>query len=361
MTPLNLLARCGLAILLSGLLTACSGPGYYLQAISGQWKLMRAREDIQTLLDNPATPPELAGQLELANRIKDFARQSLDLPSDGSYSSYVAVEGEALVWNVVATEEFSLEAKKWCFPVAGCVPYRGYFKQHRAEASAQKLSARGMDVFVSPAAAYSSLGWFNDPLLSTMLSGPDTRLAAYLFHELAHQRLYIRDDGRFNESYASFVEELGLKAWLKAFDRQADIEQWQQRRQAASDFSALVKRLRKQLSELYASEQAEPVLRESKAALFGSFKGWLDELRQRNWQGKRYFADWSDGTLNNARLALYNTYEGSRCAFLQLWFEAEKDIKTFHALAEQKSGLSKQDRANWLNQSCTGVASTSDL
>ncbi len=119
------------------------------------------------------------------------------------------------MWNVVATGEFSLEPKKWCFPVAGCVPYRGFFKQQKARESAARLAGKGMDVIVSPATAYSSLGWFNDPLLSTMFSGSDTRLAAYLFHELAHQRLYIKHDGLFNEGYASFVEETGVRAWLE--------------------------------------------------------------------------------------------------------------------------------------------------
>ena len=358
MKPLQRISAWALALVL---LTACAGPGYYLQAISGQWRLMHAREDIQSLLDNPATGPELAGQLELANRIRSFAENTLDLPSDGSYSSYVAVDGDALVWNVVATGEFSLETKQWCFPVAGCVPYRGYFKPEKAQSFALKLARRGLDVYVSPAAAYSSLGWFEDPLLSTMLNGSDIRLAAYLFHELAHQRLYIAGDGGFNEGYAGFVEELGVVEWLKASGRQAEVEQWRLQRQAASDFSALVKSLRLQLSELYASGQAESRLRESKAALFESFRGRLDDMRQQNWQGRRYFAGWSDGTLNNARLALFNTYEGSRCAFLQLWSEAGNNIQTFHALAEQTSRLSKQDRAKWLNQACKGVASIANL
>ena len=198
------------------LLTACSGPGYYTQAISGQWKLMHSRQDVQSVLDDPSTSPELAGQLRLADQIKTFASDSLDLPADGSYDSYVEIEGDALVWNVIATEEFSLQAKQWCFAVAGCVPYRGFFKQEKASKSAERYRKKGMDVYVSPAAAYSSLGWFNDPILSTMLSGSDVQLAAYLFHELAHQRLYVKDDGLFNEGYASFVEEAGLKLWLEA-------------------------------------------------------------------------------------------------------------------------------------------------
>ena len=149
-----MIARLPVILVALYLLTACSGPGYYMQAISGQWKLMRSREEIQALLDNPETSPELAAQLQSASRIKVFAEAVLDLPGDGSYSSYVEVGGSALVWNVIATPEFSLQAKQWCFPVAGCVPYRGYFDQHKANDSADRLRRKGMDVHVSPAAAY---------------------------------------------------------------------------------------------------------------------------------------------------------------------------------------------------------------
>ena len=162
---------CTLALVLA--LTACSGPAYYLQAASGQWKLNRSRQDIQTLLDDPSTSPQLITQLETAVQIREFAQTALDLPANESYSSYAQVDGDVLVWNVVATPEFSLTPKKWCFLVAGCVPYRGFFKQEKAMESAQRLRKKGMDVLVSPAGAYSSLGWFEDPLLSTMISGSD--------------------------------------------------------------------------------------------------------------------------------------------------------------------------------------------
>lgn len=314
---------------------------------------MHARQDVQSLLNDPATSPELAKQLQLANRVKAFAQDSLDLPSDGSYTSYVGVNGDALVWNVIATEEFSLEAKKWCFPVAGCVPYRGFFNHQKALDSAARLLKKGMDVHVSPAAAYSSLGWFSDPLLSTMLSGSEVRLAAYLFHELAHQRLYIKDDGAFNEGYASFIEETGLKAWLEAGQRQAELQQWQEVQMAASDFRILIGRTRGQLADLYQSDRPEPAMRDLKATIFGSFTDSLEELRIDKWQGKRYFESWSEAPLNNARLALYNTYEGSHCAFRKLWLEADGNAKVFHHLAEQKSRLQRDKRTEWLKQSCT--------
>jgi predicted aminopeptidase len=361
MGMLNVFFRLTLMTLVLGVLSACSGPAYYMQAVSGQLKLMHARQDIESLLQAPDTNPELAEQLKLAGQIKLFAKDSLDLPSDGSYTSYVAVDGDALVWNVVATEEFSLQARKWCFPVAGCVPYRGFFKQQKAQNSAAKLLKKGMDVHISPAAAYSSLGWFNDPLLSTMLSGSEVRLAAYLFHELAHQRLYIKDDGQFNESYASFVEETGLKTWLETNQRQSELKQWQQGRMAAEDFRALVDHVQGQLNDLYHSEKPEPEKRLLKAAIFESFSDSLENLRTENWQGKRYYASWSEEPLNNAKFALYSTYEGSYCAFQRLWLEAGGNAKQFHRLAEQKSKLDKEQRTQWLKQTCPGIAPLTNL
>jgi len=337
-------------------LTACSGPGYYMQAVSGQWKLMHARQDIQSILDDPATDPELTEQLQLAGQIKTFAQDSLDLPANGSYSSYVEVEGDALVWNVVATEEFSLQAKKWCFPVAGCVPYRGFFKQNKALQSAERFRKKGMDVYVSPSAAYSSLGWFSDPLLSTMLSGTDVRLAAYLFHELAHQRLYIKDDGLFNEGYASFVEETGLRKWLEANQRQDDLERWKHIQNVNTEFNSLIGEIRHELSGLYHSGTPETGMRKGKQEIFRSFLQSLEKLRNGKWQGKQYYQSWFAKPLNNARLALHDTYEGGHCAFQRLWLETEGDPREFHRLAEEKSRLEKEERQEWLKQSCPSIA-----
>ena len=334
------------------LLLACSGPAYYLQAISGQWKLMRARQDIQLLLADPATSPELAADLRLAVQIKAFAQNSLDLPGNDSYSSYVDVGGDALVWNVVATEEFSLQAKKWCFPVAGCLPYRGFFKQDKAQNSATRLRKNGMDVFVSPAAAYSSLGWFSDPLLSTMLSGSDTRLAAYLFHELAHQRVYTRDDGMFNEAYASFVEGIGVKAWLESTRQQDESEKWQRFQNVGKDFADLIEQVQHELTSLYHSKEPETAKRQQKAEIFLSLSISYESLVVDKWHGESYYKSWFNDPLNNAKIALYNTYEGSQCAFQRLWDKSEGLPQEFHRLAEQKSRLQKEERQKWLNQTC---------
>lgn len=333
-------------------LCACSGPGYYLQAMSGHQQLMRSRQDIQSLLNDPATSPDLVRQLENAEQIKAFARDRLGLPADGSYSSYVEVEGEALVWNVVAAPELSLKPKKWCFPVAGCVPYRGFFDEQKARDSADRLAAKGMDVLVAPAAAYSSLGWFRDPLLSTMFSGSDTRLAAYLFHELAHQRLYVKNDGAFNEGYASFVEQAGVRVWLESNRRQKDLHKWLQLRKVSKDFSRLIDVTRNKLTRLYAGSETDIAKRKQKAGILRSLELEWQVLIDEKWQGRSYYSAWFDEPLNNARLALYNTYEGSHCAFQTLWETSAGDWLEFHQLAEQKSRLPGDKLREWLSQDC---------
>jgi predicted aminopeptidase len=191
---------------------ACAGPGYYVQAVSGHWHLMRERTVIDEILGNPKTDPERARKLRHVQGILEFAEQELQLPAGDSYQSFVETRREAVVWNVVAAPEFSLSPRKWCFIVAGCVPYRGYFDHDDAQRFGLRLERKGLDVSVSPAGAYSTLGWFSDPLLDTMLTRSDWQLAAYLFHELAHRKLYVRGDTDFNEAYARHVEQIGAVA-----------------------------------------------------------------------------------------------------------------------------------------------------
>jgi len=341
------------------LLSACSGPGYYVQAISGQWKLMHARQDIQLLLDDPATSAELAEQLQTATRILTFAETMLDLPANGSYSGYVELEDNTLVWNVIATKEFSLQPKKWCFVVAGCLPYRGFFKKRKAEDSAAKLRSKGLDVYLAAAPAYSTLGKFKDPLLSTMLTGSDIRIAAFLFHELAHQRLYIKDDGRFNESYASFVEEAGVQTWLETAARQTELQQWQQLQTASNEFHSLIGSVREDLSELYSSNAGDTGKRRAKAQLLRGLTASYEQLKTEKWDGKDYFSGWFAEPLNNAKLALYDTYEGGHCAFQNLYAGTRDDMREFHRLAEQQAKLSKNERRTWLEQPCDAIAPVS--
>jgi hypothetical protein len=204
------------ALLLALLLPACSSLGYYGQAVNGQLQLLARRQPIDSLLEAESTPADLRARLALVRQLLDFAAQELALPVHDQYRSYVELDRPFVVWNVFATPEFSMQPKTWCFPVAGCVAYRGWFSEARARADARRLREAGFDVFVGGVAAYSTLGWFSDPVLSTVLYREDHRLAMLLFHELAHQVAYTRDDSVFNESFATAVEQLGLAAWLAA-------------------------------------------------------------------------------------------------------------------------------------------------
>lgn len=322
---------------------------------------MHAREDVQTLVDNPQTDPQLVAELEMARRILVFAQSTLDMPANGSYSGYVQLDSDALVWNVVATGEFSLRPKKWCFVVAGCLPYRGFFKQQKAEASAASLRNKGMDVYLAAAPAYSTLGKFKDPLLSTMFNGSDIRIAAYLFHELAHQRLYTSGDGQFNESYASFMEQTGVRLWLQSSDRHEELQQWQQLEQAGKDFNLLIGSIRDDLAELYRSDRDDADKRTMKADILGGLASSYDKLRKHQWQDKNYFSGWFAEPVNNAKLALYTTYEGGHCAFSNLFVLAGENIKEFNRLAKQQAKLKKEQREEWLKQSCKAIAPAGKL
>lgn len=322
---------------------------------------MHARQDIQSLVADPATGAELVEQLQAATRILAFAETTLDLPANGSYSSYVELDDNSLVWNVVATKEFSLQPKKWCFAVAGCLPYRGFFKLHKAEDSAARLRNKGLDVYLAAAPAYSTLGKFKDPLLSTMLTGSDIRIAAFLFHELAHQRLYIKGDGQFNESYASFVEEAGIQAWLESAGRQTELQHWQRLQTAGNEFNLLIGHVREELSELYRANYSDVEKRRMKAAILQGLTLSYDQLKADKWEDKDYFSGWFAEPLNNAKLALYNTYEGGQCAFRYLYAQSKASIPEFHRLAEQQAKLSKDERRKWLMQTCPVIASTGKL
>jgi len=351
-----------LAVLLSLLnLAACAGPSYYAQAVSGHFQIMRQREEIRDILTAEDTDADLKRKLQLALEIRQFATLRLDLPANGSFSRFARTGREAVTWNVVATPELSLEPRRWCFLVAGCVPYRGYFEQGAATEFANELAGSGYDVDVSPALAYSTLGWFEDPLLDTMLRYSEADLAAVIFHELAHQKLYLGGDTLFSESYASFVEEVGVAQWLRAAGREDRLPAWLQRRQAAAEFDNLLLQTRADLAKIYDSAIPEKQKRRSKAAILGSLEADYRHLVDGRWHGRDYFADWFAKGVNNARLALRATYRGGHCAFSSLYEEVGEDIERFHALAAEAAKLSSAARQRWLAQPCPAVAPQDDL
>jgi predicted aminopeptidase len=342
-------------------LGGCAGPSYYTQAVTGHLSLMGGREDIEDILSEAGIDPELQRQLELAVEIRLFATQQLGLPENDSYTDFVRTGQQAVTWNVVVAPEFSLQPKQWCFPVSGCVTYRGYFEQGKAVNFARKMTGKSYDVTISAAIAYSTLGWFDDPLLDTMLQFSDEQLAAFIFHELAHQQLYVKGDTAFNEAYAGFIEEAGVHHWLQATGRHELLPRWQAMEKASVQFNSLLMTTRERLAEEYGSGRSIDDMRVNKKAIFSDMESEFRALVRDHWNGENYFSSWFSSDLNNARLALISSYQAGACAFARLYNAAGQDIVNFQQLAAEKAALGKGRRAAWLNQSCEAIASGRDL
>ncbi len=334
------------------MLTGCASPAYTLQAASGHLKLMNARESVHDYLAEAPPDDPLAERLKLSQTLLAFAEESLGLPADGSYETVARTSGEAITWNVVATPEYDLTPQRWCFLVAGCVPYRGYFDRADAERFAARMEQQGKDVAVSGAQAYSTLGWFDDPLLDSMLMRPDADLAEVLFHELAHQALYVPGDATFNESFASFIAEQGVRAWMTTTGREAELESWLERQQAGSDFIELLADTRRALAVFYRSETDPLKLAEGKREHLQALEARYAELVATRWDGLDRYAGWFDPPPNNADLALVGTYTGGWCAFEALWREAGGDFQRFQDLARNRSRTDSSTRARWLATPC---------
>ena len=349
------------AILALQQLSGCAGPSYYTQAISGHLALMGEREDIHDILGRAGTDPDLQRELKLALEIRAFATHQLGLPDNDSYTEFVRTGRQAVSWNVVAAPEFSIQARRWCFLVSGCVPYRGYFDQQEAAEFAQKMRDKSYDVTISPAIAYSTLGWFDDPLLDTMLQYSDEQLAAFIFHELAHQQLYVKSDAMFNETYAGFLEEEGVRQWLQETDRHELLPHWQTMEIASAQFSELLMKSRKRLADEYDSGRSEASMRLNKRKIFSEMKSDYLVLVSEQWNGENYFKSWFSSELNNASLALINSYQGGVCAFRELYESAGRNIPQFQQLAAEKAALDREQRAAWLSQPCTAIDSDRKL
>ncbi len=242
--------------------------GYLLQAARGQAGVLAARRPIDRVIADARTEPALRARLTLLRDARDFASRELGLPDNKSYRSFAALRREFVVWNVIAAPEFSTTPRNWCFPVAGCVSYRGYFREAAARRYAARLQRRGDDVMVGGVPAYSTLGHFADPLLSTMLRYDDAYVAGTIFHELAHQLLYVPGDSAFNESFATTVEQAGLQRWLAARGRAEDLQRWRSQRQRERRQQQRVDAARADLARLYASGAESQQMRELKRARF---------------------------------------------------------------------------------------------
>ncbi len=288
------------------LVSGCALP-YYWQAAAGQLELLSERQPITEVLDDPgqsdATREALARTLEM----RQFAIEELGLPDNDSYRSYADLGRPYVVWNVVAAEEFSVEPRRWCFPIAGCVAYRGYFDQSDAERYAETLGAAGLDTYVAGVSAYSTLGYFSDPILNTMLTGGEQYVAAVLFHELAHQLFYIKGDTELNEAFATAIEQYGTQQWLlREGDRRA-IEAYRSRLQRREDFYRLIARQQIRLRALYERPSTPETMRAAKREAFQILISEYAALRA-DWGGASDYDAWFSRPLNNAQLASVVTY-----------------------------------------------------
>ena len=325
-----------LLALASLFLCACSGLRYYGQAVRGQSQLLARQRAIGTVIRDPATTPQLAARLRLALQARRFAVQQLALPDNRSYTRYVALQRPYVVWNVFATPRYSVDAVKHCFPIAGCVGYRGWFRESAAQADAARLRVRGDDVWVGGVSAYSTLGWFADPILSSMLGGDDDELSSTIFHELAHQLVYVKGDTAFNESFATFVQTEGLRQWrqsrgLPAPDGRA--------RLLHDDFTRLVLDLRERLRTLYASGVDEAAMAAGKQREIAAFRARYRQWQQREQPPTERFAAWVAQPINNARLLPFGLYDRWAPAFAVLFRRAGRHWSGFYtsvrALARQ--------------------------
>lgn len=351
-------ARFRRVVLALGAITqgACSGLGYYAQSIDGQLGLLAKREPITRLVEDAGLGEELRATLRTVLDIRTFASQELHLPDNASYRTYADVGRSHAVWVVFATPEFSLQPRSWCFPVVGCVSYRGYFSEHAASRYAGKLSSAGYDTYVGGVRAFSTLGWFADPLLSTMLDQSPTALAAMIFHELAHQRLYLKGDTRFNEAFAVTVERAGVERWLRARGDREALQAYRRSAAQHEQFLSLIDVTRDQLTTLYRQPLAAQDKRQHKAQIFRGLQEAVE--RSEALHQTVDYARWVAAGLNNAKLASVATYYHLVPAFQRLLAFHEHDLVAFYRACETLAALATDERNALLGELLEGPSMT---
>jgi predicted aminopeptidase len=347
---------------LIALAAACLGSGcslgYYAQSVGGHLDLMQRARLVTEWVADPATPVDLRERLQLTQQMRAYAVRELKLPDNHSYRGFARLDRPAAVWNVVAAPELSLTLKTWCFPVLGCVGYRGYFDRAEADALAAQLRSEGYEVSVYGVPAYSTIGWTNwlggDPLLSTFVHWPDGELARLLFHELSHQVVYVPDDTTFNESFATAVERIGGQRWLQtqASERaRADYAALDGRRR---DFRALTQDYRRQLSQLYASTQPDEAKRAEKARLMAQLRADYQRLKTERWGGFGGYDGWFERA-NNAAFGVQAAYDELVPAFERVFEAQGRDFDRFYAEVRRLAALPRDTRRAALDNPPTAL------
>lgn len=335
-------------MLLLPLLGGCASLGYYSHLAKGQYQLLSRREPIADIVADPARDAQLRGRLQQVIEARRFAVEALALPDNASYTLYADLGRPYVLWNVLATPEFSLEAVESCFPIAGCVAYRGYYDEARARSQIEQFRAQAYDTDMGGVPAYSTLGWFDDPVLNTMMHWSDAVLIGTVFHELAHQQLYVKGDTAFNESFARFVEQEGLRQYLGVHGQDEAAAQIEAQRR--DQFVQLVLAARARLAVLYAQPLTIEAMRAAKQEEFARLKSDYAQMRDGAWQGDRRYERWFDRELNNASLLPFGLYDAAVPAFAVLFAQAGRNWSTFYGACRALAGLDNKARASRLEQ-----------
>jgi predicted aminopeptidase len=347
-------ARLTLAVVVLAALSGCTSTMYLLQAANGEWHVIHGRKPIVQVIDDPQTPEPLIRELAEAREARDFASRVLMLPDNDSYRTYVKIDRPFVLWNVVAAPALSVYPKQWCFPIAGCVAYRGYFKEKRARAFAAALKQRGYDVVIEGVPAYSTLGKLPDPVMSTMMRYGSDDLASTIFHELAHQLLYVRNDSRFDEAFAVTVEDEGLKRWLEHKGRPARIAQLRKEHAEERQFIALLRQTRDRLARVYASDAPRAAKLSAKRRIFAGLADDIHALEHRLAVRFPLYDQWIADGLNNAELVSVGTYYDCVPGFERLLRQEDDDLPRFYDAARR---LSREPQAARDAQLCSNAAS----
>ena len=351
------------AVVLAGLVASCGSVRYYSQAVWGGADVLVKRKPIDRLLESGRAQVLSAAtreRLQLSQEIRDFASRELALPDNRSYRSYADLGRPYVVWNVVAAPRLSLEPKTWCYPFAGCAAYRGYFSERAALRHGDRLAADGYDVRVGGVAAYSTLGWFADPVLSTFLDYAEADLAALIFHELAHQVVYVKDDGAFNESFATAVEIEGVRRWLRSLGRDEELATFESARRRRRDLNRYLLEVRAELESIYGSDDSDERKLARKAELFRSLPSRYRRELVPAWReagdgagGESNLGEWLS-RLNNADLVAVATYNDLVPAFRALLEVSGDSFPAFYAEVERLGALEPEERRRALDSLASG-------
>jgi predicted aminopeptidase len=315
-----------------GPLPSCQTCRFYGQAISGQLEILRESRPNPQVCKDSATSPALRRQLAAVERIRRFASDHLSLPGSASYGKYADLKRKHVVWVLYAAPEFSLHAKTWHYPAIGEMDYRGYFREQDSVALSSQLKREGYDVFIGGVDAYSTLGWFHDPVLNTFVNYPDIDLAETIFHELTHRKVFHSGDTVFNESLANTVAEEGVKRWLQHEGRTADLRKYAERLVRRREFYREIDRSRWNLEALYASGQSAPTMRQKKVAILANLRDQFRELRRR-WGGHG-LESWLKEDINNGHIVSLKIYAEQMPAFEKLLKDGDGNLDLFFKKAD---------------------------